>query len=93
MKRTFVLLLSILLIAGLSMISCQKKEPSTSEKAATETTGYGEQAVEAVEEAVDTAAGYGEEAGEAVEEASDTAAGYGEKAGDEAGKAIEGLGK
>ena len=105
MKRTFVFLLSILLVAGLSMISCQKKDADI------ETTGYGEKAGELIEQAKDTAieygektgedvekaadtvVQYGEKAGEAVEKAADTVVEYGEKAGDEAGKAIEGLGK
>jgi hypothetical protein len=77
----------MLLIAGLSMISCQKKDADI------ETTGYGEKAGELMEQAKDTAIEYGEKAGEAVEKAADTAVEYGEKAGEEAGKAIEGLGK
>jgi len=99
MKRTFVLLLSILLIAGLSMISCQKKDADTEtagelmEQAKDTATGYGEKAGEAVEEAADTVVESAEEAGEAVEEAADTVVESAEEAGEEAGKAIEGLGK
>ena len=99
MKRTFVLLLSIVLIAGLSMISCQKKD-SGSEKGAAETSSYGEKAgdvvekaadatVEFTEKAADTAVEYGEKAGDVVEEAAETVV----EAGEEAGKALEGLGK
>ena len=81
-KNMFIVFLGLILMVGLSMVSCQKKETATKEKAATETTDYGEQAGEVVEKAKDTAAGYGEQAGEVVE-----------KAEDKAGKALEGFGE
>ncbi len=89
MKKMFIVFLGIVLIAGLSLISCQKKEPVTKEKAATETTGYGEKAEEVVEKAKEAVAGYGEKAEKTVEKAQETVGGYGKKAEE----AIGGSGK
>jgi len=75
MKKMFIVFLSIGLIAGLSLISCQQKEPVTKEKAATETTGYGEKAGEVVEKAKVAVASYGEKAGEIIEKAQETVSG------------------
>ena len=61
MKKMFIAFLSIVLIAGLSLISCQKEEPVTKEKAASETGGYGEKAEEVVKKAKEAVPGYGEE--------------------------------
>jgi hypothetical protein len=96
MKKMFIVFLGILLIVGLSLISCQQKEKVTKEKADTETTGYGEKAGETVEKAKEAVAGYGEKAEKTVEKAQETVSGYEEKAEKEVEnveKALEGFGK
>jgi len=73
MKKIFIVFFSIALIAGLSLISCERKEPVTKEKAVAETTGYGEKAGEVLEKAQETVSGYGEKVEKAAEKAIETA--------------------
>jgi ABC-type transporter Mla subunit MlaD len=82
MKIVSIVLLSMVFIAGLFLVSCQKEEPAQQKEGAVQSGGYGEKAGEIVEQAKDTVAGYGQQAGEAVEQAKDTVAGYGQQAGE-----------
>lgn len=82
MKRICMMFIGMLLISGLSMVSCQKKEPVTEKETGTKTSGYGEQAEEVVEKAKEVVTEYSEKAGEAVEEAKETVAEYSEKTGE-----------
>lgn len=96
MKKICMVFLGMVLVAGLSLVSCQKKEPATEKETGMKTTGYGEQAEEVVEKAKEVVTEYSEKAGEAVEEAKETAAEYGEKAGEvveEAQETVSGYGE
>ena len=72
MKKMFLVFLGIVLISGLSLISCQKKEPVSKEKAATETTGYGEKAGEVIEKTKVAVVGYGKTAEKTLEKVQET---------------------
>jgi ABC-type transporter Mla subunit MlaD len=89
MKIVSIVLLSMVFIAGLFLVSCQKEEPAQQKEGAVQSGGYGEKAGEIVEQAKDTVAGYGQQAGEAVEQVKETAGGYGKQADD----LIKGFGK
>ncbi len=97
MKKVFLILLGIILISGLSFVSCQKKETSQKkageavEKAKEAVSGYGETAGGTVEKAKEEVSGYGKTEGEAVEKAKEVVSGYGGTAGGAVEKAKEEL--
>ncbi|KPK36386.1 MAG: hypothetical protein AMK70_02350 [Nitrospira bacterium SG8_35_1] len=108
MRKTLIVLLSLMIVSGLLLLACEKKEPETQavhEVQPAKAPGYGGAEIEAVGEKAKEAVGaYGEKAKEAVsgygEKAEDAAAGYGEKAQDtvqdatdKAKEAIGGYGK
>ena len=63
MRKVMFILLGILLVSGLMLVSCQKKETPQTKEGAAKTGGYGEKAAGYGEKA----AGYGEKGKEVIQ--------------------------